>query len=65
MKLILNVVGVVIALPGLIFALQGIGILQGSSMSNQVQWLLIGLVMVVIGVGLIVVNRRQSANGKQ
>jgi hypothetical protein len=65
MKTALRIVGVLIALTGLVFALQGIGLLQGSTMTNQPEWLLIGLLMIIIGIGLIVVNRRQTAVGNR
>jgi hypothetical protein len=44
MKRLLNIVGVVLALAGLVWILQGIGLLPGSFMSNQSQWAVIGIV---------------------
>ena len=58
MKVGLNIVGVLLALMGLIWFLQGIGVLQGSVMSNQSQWVIIGLVIVVLSVGLLIFNNR-------
>ena len=60
MKRALNIVGIVFGLVGLIWFLQGIGILQGSFMSNQAQWVLIGLLTAGIGVGILVASRRSS-----
>jgi hypothetical protein len=43
------IAGVVLALVGLIWALQGIGILPGSAMSGEREWLVIGAVVVIVG----------------
>ena len=63
MKLGLNVVGVLMALLGLVWFFQGIGVIKGSFMTGSTQWLLIGLVLVVIAAGLLFYNnrRKQSA----
>ena len=42
-------VGVVLALVGLLWALQGAGVLPGSAMSGEREWLFIGAVVVVVG----------------
>ncbi len=60
MKIVVNVIAVLVVLTGLIWLLQGIGILLGSFMSNQAQWALIGIVMVVIGIGVLVYNNRRK-----
>jgi hypothetical protein len=60
MKRGLNILGILLALAGLVWLLQGIGILQGSVMSNQSQWAIIGLVVIVIGGGLLVFNNRSQ-----
>jgi len=61
MKRGLNIVGILLALVGLVWFLQGIGVLQGSVMSNTSQWTVIGLVVVVIAAGLLVYNNRGQA----
>lgn len=43
-------VGVLVALFGLIWALQGFGVLQGSPMSNTVTWSVIGPITAVSGI---------------
>jgi len=62
MKIVLNIIGVLIGLMGLVWFLQGINVLQGSSlMSGQTQWAVIGAVALVVGIGLIFfANRRKS-----
>jgi len=61
MKRGLNIFAVLLALVGLVWFLQGIGVLQGSVMSNTSQWTVIGLIVGVIGVGLLVYNNRGQA----
>ena len=45
----LIVVGVVVAVFGVLFTLQGVGVLGGSAMSNTTFWSVAGPVIVVIG----------------
>ena len=59
MKLVANIVALPIVLTGTVWFLQGIGVLLASFMSNQPTWEMIGLLFIVIGVGLLVVNNRR------
>ena len=59
MKRGLNIFGILLALMGLVWFLQGIGVLQGSVMSNQTQWVIIGLVLIAISAGVLVYNNRR------
>ena len=52
-------IGVIVALFGLIWALQGFGVLQGSPMSNTTTWSVIGPITVVIGVAIAVFSWRK------
>lgn len=52
-------VGVIVALFGLIWALQGFGVLQGSPMSNTTTWSVIGPITAVIGVVVAAVSWRK------
>ncbi len=61
MKRGLDIVGVLLALAGLVWFLQGIGVLQGSFMSNTSQWTIVGLIVIIIGGGLLVYNHRPQA----
>ena len=45
----LIVTGALIALAGLVFALQGIGVLKGSTMSNTTFWSIAGPVILIVG----------------
>lgn len=43
------IAGLVIAVMGAVFSLQGFGVLKGSSMSNTTSWSIAGPLIVVIG----------------
>ena len=58
MKITLFIVGGVLILVGLLWALQGLGILPGSVMSGHRRWVLIGGVVASIGVVLEVLAAR-------
>ncbi len=60
MRPVLLILGVLIALIGAVWALQGAGFLLGSFMSNDRTWLSIGIGTVVLGGVLIVVGARSS-----
>lgn len=64
MKLALTIFGILLMLTGLIWFLQGIGVLQGSWMSNQAQWVLIGLLTAGVGAGAFVIGRRTTGRGQ-
>lgn len=51
---------ILLIIPGIIFSLQGANILPGSSMTGQIQWLVIGSIMVVVGIGVIVFMQRRG-----
>lgn len=46
------VIGIVIAVVGGVFTLQGVGVLGGSFMSGSATWAVIGIVMVIAGITL-------------
>lgn len=64
MRPILIVVGVVIALMGVLWALQGVGIVLGSFMSNSPPWIAIGSITAIIGAGLVLFGLRTGAPAK-
>lgn len=66
MKIVLRIIGVLIALMGLIWFLQGINILPGSMMTGQIQWAINGAAAMVIGAGMVFfANRRGGSAPKK
>ena len=61
MRPILVVIGVLVFLAGLVFALQGADILMGSVMTGSTTWLAIGIALVVLGLGLVGWGARSGA----
>jgi hypothetical protein len=52
-------VGLLLAVFGLIWALQGFGVLGGSPMSNTTTWSIIGPITVVVGLVIAVFSWRK------
>ena len=65
MRTIGNVVGILLALVGCIWFLQGIGVLPGSFMSGQRIWAIYGAIAVAVGVAILVAIRRAGANTRR
>jgi hypothetical protein len=64
MRVILNILGGLLALAGTVWFLQGINVLPGSFMSGQTQWAIYGAI--AFGAGLLVLfvaNRRRPPPG--
>jgi len=60
MKWVLNILGVLLILVGIVWILQGINILLGSFMSGQPLYAVLGIVVAIIGIFLLVfANRRR------
>ena len=58
MRLVIVALGVLVALAGLLFALQGFGAVTGSPMTNTTTWSVLGPVIALIGVGIAFVGWR-------
>jgi hypothetical protein len=57
-RIIVVIVGVVVALFGLLFALQGFGVVGGSPMSNTTTWSVLGPVIALVGIAIAVAATR-------
>lgn len=44
--------GLVVALLGIVFFLQGVGVLKGSSMSNTTTWSVAGPIIAIVGLAI-------------
>ena len=55
--------GVILAAVGLVWTLQGVGVLQGSAMTGSSLWATIGPIVLVVGIALIWIGiaRRRRA----
>ncbi len=60
MKWFMNVLGVVLAALGVLWILQGTGVLKGGLMGGHIEYAGLGLVALVIGIVLLVVANRRS-----
>jgi hypothetical protein len=45
--------GIVILLAGIVFTLQGVGVLSGSTMSNTTTWSILGPLIAIAGAALV------------
>ena len=59
MRIAIVVLGVVVALFGLLWALQGFGVVGGSPMSNTTTWSVIGPIVALVGIGIAVLGSRR------
>jgi hypothetical protein len=58
---VLPVIGAILLVVGVLWALQGVGAVGGGAMSGHSQWLVIGLIVALAGVALLaggIVKRR-------
>ena len=53
-RIIVFALGVLVALFGLLFALQGFGVVGGSPMSNTTTWSVLGPIIALIGIAIAV-----------
>ncbi len=58
MKIASTIFGVLLALIGIVWILQGLNILPGSFMTGQIQWAAYGAIALAIGCMLLYVSRR-------
>jgi len=57
-QILVGVIGVIAALAGLVWTLQGLGYIGGSFMSGATVWAVIGPIVALAGLGLIAVAVR-------
>ncbi|QNE19739.1 hypothetical protein F1D05_19700 [Kribbella qitaiheensis] len=57
-KVVLTALGVLLTVAGVVWALQGLGYIGGSSMSGQSLWAIVGPIVAALGVALIYVTFR-------
>jgi hypothetical protein len=57
-KAVLVVVGALLALMGIVWTLQGVGVLGGSPMTGVTLWAIVGPIVAVVGIAVAVVGLR-------
>jgi len=66
MRVVWLVIGVLALIAGIIWTLQGLNVIGGSSMSGQTMWAIIGPIVGIIGLGLLIMSlvsgRRATAS---
>ena len=61
MRLTKNLLALIVLAIGALWSLQGIGVIGGSFMTGQSQWLYVGIVTMLVGlVGLVWANRSRG-----
>ena len=65
MKTGLIVLGVILAIMGSVFTLQGLGYVGGSPMTDETLWAIVGPIVAVVGIVLIVLAARTGRTGDQ
>ena len=61
MKRFLTIAGALVSLVGIVWILQGIGLLPGSFMTGDRRWAVYGAVTAILGLVIIYINRRPRA----
>jgi hypothetical protein len=62
MKIFLTIISILLILMGAVWFLQGISVLPGSVMTGQSQWVFIGALLVIIGIGLLIYTYRRKGS---
>ena len=60
MRILLVGAGLLITLAGVIFTLQGVGVIGGSFMSGTTTWAVAGPVIAIVGLALVILGLRAS-----
>ncbi len=57
---LMRVLGIILIAVGLLWILQGAGIINSGFMARQMQWAFAGLVAAAIGIGLLILGSRRQ-----
>jgi hypothetical protein len=58
-NLLLNIDRILLSLMGIVWMLQGVGVLPGSFMSGHIQWTIFGAILLAIEAGLMIFSLRR------
>lgn len=53
-------IGILLVLVGLLWTLQGLGVVGGSAMSGVTLWAIIGPIVMLAGIALVITGRRRN-----
>ena len=59
-KPVLITIGIVVALLGLLFTLQGLGVVGGSAMTGSTLWAVLGPIIAIVGIAVLVLGLRKG-----
>ena len=59
-KPVLITIGVVVTLLGLLFTLQGLGVVGGSAMTGSTLWAVLGPIIAIVGIAVLVLGLRKG-----
>jgi uncharacterized membrane protein HdeD (DUF308 family) len=65
MRRVMIGLGILMVLVGVVWLLQGVGILLGSVMTGQSFWAVMGVLMIVVGAALSFFGMRRKPSGAQ
>jgi hypothetical protein len=60
-RIVLNIVGLILALFGAVWILQGLNVLPGSFMTGQIKWAIVGTFVLVVAILILVSANRNRA----
>ncbi len=63
MKWLLDIIGIIVALLGVLWFLQGTNIVPVGFMAGHMQYAVLGVIAVIVGVGFIDFANRRQASG--
>jgi energy-coupling factor transporter transmembrane protein EcfT len=59
-KPVLITIGIVVTLLGLLFTLQGLGVVGGSAMTGSTLWAVLGPIIAIVGIAVLVLGFRKG-----
>ncbi len=61
LRIVISIIGLLVALIGILWFLQGVNVLPGSMMSGVIQWAVYGVIAFIVGILLLVWANRSCA----
>ena len=60
MRIVISAVAIVVIVAGVVFTLQGVGLIGGSFMSGSALWAALGPLIALCGLGLLAFSRNRT-----